>query len=311
MVSGNANSWILDELTVLLAGTSLKTSRKRDALVVRNEDFLTRVEIVAPEIDDSPIGPIKCVVQISSDLPEDMARIIIEDRKLAALMNRMASLGALTFDGDRVFVGSRLTIFESYDAWNIQAPLILEAIISARDSMLSATGKVLAGDKSEIQECAWQNKDFKQIEIILSDQCVCTSGELGFTAEFGLRPEEVSATAGNNGTALWRIEGDVPHPALGGGLFSMLQLPHRVADRSHLAEALRQLNQLEMQAHPLPPHFGAWCVGKIGGNPAYVSFLTNALHDAAPGIAVNVTTWASARAQWANITLASMGITLP
>jgi len=226
-------------------------------------------------------------------------------------MNRMASLGALTFDGDRVFVGSRLTIFEPYEAWNIQAPLTLMALISAANSMFRATAKAAEGHKSEVQECAWQKKDFKQIEKILADQCVCTSGKLGFTAEFGLRPEEVSAIAGDNRTALWRIEGDVPHPALGGGLFSMLQLPHRVADTSRLAEVLRQLNRLEMQAQPLPPHFGAWCVGKLGGNPAYVSFLPNSLHDAAPGIAVNMTTWASARAQWANITLASMGITLP
>jgi hypothetical protein len=42
----------------------------------------------------------------------------------------------------------------------------------------------------------------------------------------------------------------------------------------------------------------------IRGNPAYVSFLPNALHDAAPGITVNMALWASARAQWANITLA-------
>lgn len=91
----------------------------------------------------------------------------------------------------------------------------------------------------------------------------------------------------------------------------MLQLPHRVADPSRLAEVLRQLNQLEMQPPSLPPHFGAWCAGTLGDNPAYVSFLPNALHDAAPGIAANMTAWASARAECANITLASMGITAP
>ena len=62
-----------------------------------------------------------------------------------------------------------------------------------------------------------------------------------------------------------------------------------------------------MAPHDLPPHFGAWCPGRLGNNPSYVTFLPNALHSA-PGIAVNTAFWAMNRAQWANAMLASLGV---
>jgi hypothetical protein len=65
---------------------------------------------------------------------------------------------------------------------------------------------------------------------------------------------------------------------------------------------------MEMAEDDLVPHFGAWCVGKLGNNPAYVSFLPNVLHRVS-GIAVNNAVWAMNRAIWANEKLASMGIT--
>lgn len=64
---------------------------------------------------------------------------------------------------------------------------------------------------------------------------------------------------------------------------------------------------MEMAAHDLPPHFGACCPGRLGNNPAYVSFLPNALYSA-PGIAVNASLWAMNRAQWASAMLAAMGV---
>ena len=54
-------------------------------------------------------------------------------------------------------------------------------------------------------------------------------------------------------------------------------------------------------------HFGAWCPGKLGNNPAYISFLPNPLYPAA-GITVNSAFWAMNRAQWANAMLASLGV---
>ena len=99
---------------------------------------------------------------------------------------------------------------------------------------------------------------------------------------------------------------DEPHPEFGGGLFCLLEMPHRISDEDRLMEICLQLNRMEMAARALPPHFGAWCPGNLGNNPAYVSFLPNILHSV-PGIAVNIAVWATGRATWANTVLTSMG----
>ena len=69
---------------------------------------------------------------------------------------------------------------------------------------------------------------------------------------------------------------------------------------------LGELNRMEMAPHDLPPHFGAWCRGNLQNNPAYVSFLPNALHSA-EGIALNASLWALNRAQWADAMLVASG----
>ncbi|MFN9451192.1 MAG: hypothetical protein ACK58U_16240, partial [Rubrivivax sp.] len=84
-------------------------------------------------------------------------------------------------------------------------------------------------------------------------------------------------------------------------------MPHQLQDERRLNQVCLQLNNMEMAAHDLPPHFGAWCPGKWGNNPAYISFLPNPLY-AASGIAVNSAFWAMNRAQWANAMLASLGV---
>jgi hypothetical protein len=60
-------------------------------------------------------------------------------------------------------------------------------------------------------------------------------------------------------------------------------------------------NKMEMAVGDLPPHFGAWCEGKLGSKPAYVSFFPNAFHKlrAASPIALNAAFGAENRAQWA------------
>jgi hypothetical protein len=301
-------SSMLDALAALLAATDLKTSRERGTLVVKHEHLSTRVELATPDGSDSPMGPIESVVQIRTDLPDEMTRMIIADRERGALMNRMATLGALTIDNNRIFVGSRLTILESDNAWNIQVPMILMSIIGAAETMLTATRKALTGQIDGTGKSAWGESDLELVERRFADQCVCLSDETRVVAKFPLRSEPGSTTVGDAHTALWKIASDEPHPAIGGGIFCALELPHRLSNQAHLAQVLAQLNQFEMQPQALPPHFGAWCVGTSEHNPAYVSFLPNALHEMAPGIAANMTAWAWARAQWASITLASMGV---
>jgi hypothetical protein len=299
---------ILNQLAAFLSGTTLKASRERNALVVRYEHYSTHVELTTPDERNSPMGPIEAVVQIRTDLPDEMAHMIAHNPKRGQLMNRMASCGALTFDGQQIFVGSRLTILQSDNAWNIQAPMVVCAIIGAAEAILGGTRRALSGQTGGAGTSAWGTTDFEQVEERFSGRCVCFADEAGFSAEFPLRAEAISAAAGDSGTALWKIATDEPHPVAGGGIFCALELPHRLSDAARLSQVLAQLNQLEMQPQALPPHFGAWCPGTLEHNPAYISFLPNALHEMAPGIAVNMTGWAWARAQWANITLASMGL---
>ena len=299
---------LLDAVAEALADPDFVINRGPGSLLVKHGDISTRVEMAPCDETDSPIGPVKCVLQIRSDLAQEMTQFILTKPKATTLMNRMATLGALTFEGDHVFIGSRITIFESDDAWNIQVPLIVMSVIAAARSMLGATGGVLTGCTTDEDPSAWVENDFDQVEDFFSGRCVCSRGELAFVAEFPLRPGAATAMAGDDRTALWTITADEPHPQLGGGLFCKLELPHHLSDGSRFTGVLRQLNQLEMLPHALPPHFGAWCIGESDHNPAYVSFLPNALHDAARGIALNMSVWASSRAQWANATLASMGI---
>ena len=84
------------------------------------------------------------------------------------------------------------------------------------------------------------------------------------------------------------------------------QLPHKLPGDRKLQEACASLNLLEMSAFDLPPHFGAWCPGRMGTSLAYVSFLPNALH-AVPNIAMNMTMWGIHRAEWASRQLEGMG----
>ncbi|MFN8704930.1 MAG: hypothetical protein ACK5X0_22790, partial [Rhodospirillales bacterium] len=192
------------------------------------------------------------------------------------------------------------------DAWRIQFPLVLFATIGGVDSIIGATRRMFGGEPAKDGDTDWDEDDFEFVQSQLSRICVCTTGGKGLTAEFGLKPGAVSAGLGNHETALWRMMGGQPHPELGGGLFCLLQLPHQIKNEEKLHKVVNELNRMEMESHDLPPHFGAWCVGKLGNNPAYVAFLPNALHQA-PGIALNVSIWALARAQWANAMLVALG----
>jgi hypothetical protein len=152
---------------------------------------------------------------------------------------------------------------------------------------------------------AWIAADLKEVHNHFSERISCSVGRLGFTAEFGLGSGEFSALAGHR-TALFQLRADQPHPHLGGGLLCSLEFPHQLRDDSQVRELCVRLNNLEMEARDLPPHFGAWCEGKSGENLAYVSFYSNVLHPIS-GIAVNAVSWAFSRAQWANAGLGGIG----
>jgi hypothetical protein len=180
-------------------------------------------------------------------------------------------------------------------------------VICGTDAIFGAMRRTYSDESPREDSSDWTEGDIKQAESYLSRLCACTTGGLGLTAEFGLSESAVSAATGDDDTALLQLAADQPHPELGCGLFCSLQMPHRISADTRLREVCAQLNDMEMAAHALPPHFGAWCVGNLGNNPAYVSFLPNALHSVS-GIATNAAFWAMHRARWANAVLASLGV---
>jgi hypothetical protein len=296
----------LDDLQKAINHTNLKASRDGNSLIVQNANLITRVDVVRSPTECGD-ATIKAVVQLKTELPKEIATIFLSRPQFAGTINAMATLGALTIEKDRCFIGSRLTIYEQENAWNVHFGLLLFSVIGAADSFLGSLRTAFNGEEALKGPSAWTEQDLSLVESHLSRSCVCTVGGLRLTAEFNLKDGEVSAAYGDHHTALWRIFADQPHPALGGGLFCLLELPHRIVDESRIDTVLNQLNQMEIAPRDLPPHFGAWCRGHLDNNPAYAAFFPNVMH-AVEGIAVNASIWALHRAEWATAALHSLGV---
>lgn len=297
----------IGDLLMMLQPTTIKAKLEGSTLVARHEHYTMRIEVLPPENSESENGPIQAVVRITTELPKAILEFL-KTPEMTVAMNSFAALGALTFDHGKAYIGSRLTIYEAEDAWrNLHFPLLAFTIICGSEAILGGIRRTLTGENQRGGDSDWTEDDLEQVHHHLSQVSVCTLGGLGLTAEFGLGDGAISAAVGDHKTALFQLMADQPHPELGGGLFCLLQMPHQISDEKRLNQVCVQLNNMEMAAHDLPPHFGAWCAGKMGNNPAYVSFLPNVLH-AATGIAKNASFWAMNRAQWANAMLASLGV---
>ena len=299
----------LGQLCEILNQTNLTAKRKGDSLLVQHPNFLTQVDVVPPANRESENGPIRAVVRMITKLPKPILTLFQgKEAESTAAYNAFAALGSLCADRGNVYIGSRLTIYEAEDSWRtLHLPLLMFTTICGTEAILGALRRTMTNEGQRGGTSKWTERDFAQVEGYLSRMCLCTTGGLGLTAEFGLNEGAVSAAAGDHKTALFQLMADQPHPELGGGLFCLLQMPHQLQDGHRLNQVCLQLNNMEMAAHDLPPHFGAWCPGKLGNNPAYISFLPNPLY-AASGIAVNSAFWAMNRAQWANAMLASLAV---
>lgn len=296
----------LDEVELLLGGTNLKPTRDGDSLVVQHEKFTTRITVLPPPPQEAEEHKIRAVVQIKTTMPPEGASVFGSIGG-CAMANSFATLGSLIVDGRENYIGSRLTIYQQDNAWPLHLNLIVSATIASAETIVGAVRREFGQEPHRGGICRWAAADFENIERMLAQVSVCTGGGLGVTAEFGLRRGAVAAVAGHEGTALWQMIGDQPHPEYGGGIFCLLQLPHQIPDEAQLHQILNRLNVLEMEPNNLPPHFGAWCTGRLGHNPAYISFIPNTLHRH-PSIMENLSAWAIHRAQIADATLASMGV---
>ena len=107
----------LDNLASALEDNNLKATREGNSLIVRRPSLSTRVDVIRPANRESQNGLIAAVVQLRTAIPEELEATLSKPTTIVK-MNRMATLGALTADGGKLFVGSRLTILESENTWD-------------------------------------------------------------------------------------------------------------------------------------------------------------------------------------------------
>lgn len=295
----------------MLQPTTIKATINGSTLLADHGEYVTIVESIGAENQDPDAERIREVLRVKTKLLGPISDALKEKNpNLIPVANKFASLGAIFVEKGEVFLGSRLTIFEAEDAWaTLQLPLSLFAVISSVEGTLGALRRDINKEAPRGGESKWMQDDFQYAKDCLAQHSFCNIASSGLTAEFSLRHGAISAIMGTNATSLLKLKSDQPHPELGGGLFCLLEMPHRIADKERLHQLSQQLNLMEMAAHDLPPHFGAWCVGSLGNNLAYVSFLPNELHHAT-GIASNYAFWSLSRSLWANAMLASLGVSI-
>jgi hypothetical protein len=298
----------LNEIALLLSTGTIKTSIEGNVLLARHEHYTTRVEVVPADPGSASDAPIKAVVRVITELPAAIQQMVAgRETGLFAAFNAMAALGAMTMQNGKACITSRLTIFEDEVAWaDLHLPLLAFTIIGGTAAILGAMNRTFSGAASRGGSSSWMESDLDLLAEALSEDLACSAGGLGFTAEFGLADGAISAAAGHRNTALFQLRADQPHPEFGGGLFVLLQLPHGLPSVQKVHEVCMRLNELELAAGGLAPHFGAWCPGRRGNNVAYVSFLPNALYKA-KNIALNTVFWGNRRALWGNAQLAALG----
>jgi hypothetical protein len=156
-------------------------------LIVRNTNLITRVDVVPPPNRECGDATIKAVVQIKTELPKEIGDTFLRSPSFAGTINAMATLGSLTIERNRCFVGSRLTIYEQENAWNVHFGLLLFTVVGAADSFLGSLRTVFSGEQPLKGTSSWTEQDLNLVRSHLSQICVCTTGRVGLTAEFSLR----------------------------------------------------------------------------------------------------------------------------
>ena len=66
----------LGDLQSALKGTTLKVSREGDVLIVKHEQFVTRVEVSAPETAETVDAKISAIMTIRTEFPPELSGLL-------------------------------------------------------------------------------------------------------------------------------------------------------------------------------------------------------------------------------------------
>ena len=292
-----------------LDDTTLDITQNKTEAIIKSKQSETFIKILKPDLVTEDNQIVSSVITIKTKLPKFFDKFI-DNYDAIRTLNRFSSLGAITLIDDENYIGTRLTMYEGDNSWNLHIPLITMTVLYAELSIIGALEKLGSNQPAPSDRSHWQPSDFKTIEQYLSKICVCNSDDNGFTAEFPLTENATSAgISGKMETALLTLKRNENHLALGGGLFSLLSMPHNFENQKELFHLAKKFNQFEMQSIDLVPHYGAWTTGNET-TLSYVSFLPNLIYEinGTKNIAVNLAIWSSMRANSANKWLAAEGI---
>jgi len=90
----------LGDLEDAINETNLSATREGDVLVVKHDRFITRVEVLPPQIAETSDAKISAIVTVKSILSAELSEIF-GNKAFATTMNSMATLGALMVDNGR------------------------------------------------------------------------------------------------------------------------------------------------------------------------------------------------------------------
>lgn len=140
----------------------------------------------------------------------------------------------------------------------------------AMDDMLNVVEHVYAPLGQ--QEPPWANSgEFEEAAALFNrSNSFSSAGGTGLTAEFAW---------GRNHTSMMTSILDQPHPQLGNGVLTRLNLPLSL-DPDDAAAVAGLFNQLEVKSLTRAHLLGAWCAAEVGGSHTgvFVSFMPNAMY---------------------------------
>lgn len=272
---------MLDDIEFLLKAWGLSPTREKDSLLLETSAGITQLTTSTPKHKSNSITTSfpGVVVTVRTPVKTELTEWF---GKMAPMLNRYATLGALTLEENGVSVVSRSSLAHKREHQGSSVELIAAAVAFGAKSPLVAGVKIMQKDDSPPSGAptisAWVNEDFERIkQKIDSDKdLLCNVGGNSMSIEIPLRYGKADAKK-TEGAALLQMFTDAPHLVHGAGLLIGLELPFKIADKDKLIDLVNHLNQTEAISQHSLPHFGAWCIGRTEDNLGYVSFLPNLL----------------------------------